>query len=198
MKGAGKTPFGQEDLAMDTAAHNYRRFLDGDAGAFDDIIHELFEHLVFFIDRYVQDIHTAEDIAIDVFSDLVIHRSRYNFRVTLKTYVFMLGRSRALNYIKRRNRFRTEPLCETESSIADRILLEDQFLKNERNRLVNQALTSLPDDMRSVIHLVYFEELSYEEAASIMRKNKKQVDNLLYRAKQLLRTTLGKEGEDLL
>ena len=183
---------------MDTAACNYRRFLDGDISAFDDIIHELFEHLVFFVDRYVQDTHAAEDIAIDVFSDLVIHRSRYNFRVTLKTYVFMLGRSRALNYIKHRKRFQTEPLCEAESSVADRTVLEDQFLKSERNRLINQALASLPHDMRSAIHLVYFEELSYEEAASILKKNKKQVDNLLYRAKQLLRTTLGKEGEYLL
>lgn len=63
---------------------------------------ELFDGLVFFIDRYVHDIHAAEDIAIDAFSDLVVNKHRYNFKVTLKTYLFMLGRSRALNYIKRR------------------------------------------------------------------------------------------------
>lgn len=183
---------------MDNAACSYRRFLDGDEAAFDEIIHELFDHLVFFIDRYVRDTHAAEDIAIDVFSDLVIHRSRYNFRVTLKTYVFMLGRSRALNYIKHRNRFRTEPLTEAESAVSDRMLLEEQFLRGERNRLLNEALATLPEDMKAAIHLVYFEELSYEEAAAVMKKTKKQVDNLLYRAKNALRTTLGKEGEDLL
>ena len=85
---------------MDNGACSYRRFLDGDESAFDDIMEELFRSLVFFIDRYVHDIHTAEDIAIDSFSDLVVHRHRYNFKVTLKTYLFMLGRSRALDYIK--------------------------------------------------------------------------------------------------
>jgi len=52
--------------------------------------------------------------------------------------------------------------------------------------------------MREVIHLIYFENLSYEEAAKVMKKNKKQIDNLLYRAKSALRTILGKEGEQLI
>lgn len=40
--------------------------------------------------------------------------------------------------------------------------------------------------------------MSYEEAARIMKKNRKQVDNLLYRAKKELRILLGKDGEWLL
>ena len=53
---------------MDNGASSYRRFLDGDESAFDDIMKELFYPLVFFVDRYVQDVHTAEDMAMDVFS----------------------------------------------------------------------------------------------------------------------------------
>ena len=52
--------------------------------------------------------------------------------------------------------------------------------------------------MRVVIHLVYFEDLTYDEAAKVMKKNRKQVDNLLYRAKKELRIILGKDGELLL
>ena len=82
---------------MDNGACSYRRFLDGDESAFDEIMKELFDGLVFFFNRYVYDIHTAEDLAIDVFSELIVHRRRYNFRVSMKTYLFMLGRSRALD-----------------------------------------------------------------------------------------------------
>lgn len=71
---------------MDNGASSYRRFLDGDESAFNEIMEELFRSLVFFINGYVHDIHAAEDIAIDAFSDLVVHRHRYNFKVTLKTY----------------------------------------------------------------------------------------------------------------
>ena len=182
---------------MDNGASSYRRFLDGDESAFDEIMKELFDNLVFFIDRYVHDIHTAEDIAIDTFSDLVVNRHRYNFKVTLKTYLFMLGRSRALNYIKHRKVIDFVELSEADK-VSEQETLEEIVLVDERKRVVNNALSSLSDDMRVVIHLIYFEALSYDEAAKVMKKNRKQVDNLLYRAKKELRIILGKDGEHLL
>ena len=183
---------------MDNGASSYRRFLDGDEGAFDEIMKELFDNLVFFIDRYVHDIHAAEDIAIDAFSDLVVNKHRYNFKVTLKTYLFMLGRSRALNYIKHRKVIDFVELTEAEKTSSEQETLEEIVLADERKRVVNNALNALPDDMRVVIHLIYFEDLSYDEAAKVMKKNRKQVDNLLYRAKKELRIILGKDGELLL
>ena len=183
---------------MDNGASSYRRFLDGDESAFDEIMKELFDNLVFFIDRYVHDIHAAEDIAIDAFSDLVVNKHRYNFKVTLKTYLFMLGRSRALNYIKHRKVINFVELTEADNISAEQETLEEIILADERKRVVNNALNSLPDDMRVVVHLIYFEDLSYDEAAKVMKKNRKQVDNLLYRAKKELRIILGKDGELLL
>lgn len=59
---------------MDNGACSYRRFLSGDESAFDEIMKELFHGLVFFVDRYVHDVHAAEDIAIDAFSDLIVHK----------------------------------------------------------------------------------------------------------------------------
>ena len=183
---------------MDNGASSYRRFLDGDESAFDEIMKELFDNLVFFIDRYVHDIHAAEDIAIDAFSDLVVNKHRYNFKVTLKTYLFMLGRSRALNYIKHRKVINFVELTEADNTLAEQETLEEIILSDERKRIVNNALNSLTDDMRVVVHLIYFEDLSYDEAAKVMKKNRKQVDNLLYRAKKELRIILGKDGELLL
>ena len=178
---------------MDNGASSYRRFLDGDESAFDDIMRELFDKLVFFIDRYVHDIHAAEDIAVDVFSDLVVNKHRYNFKVTLKTYIFMLGRSRALNYIKHRKIIDFVGISETDKESSENEMLEAIVLEDERKRIINNAIDSLSDDMRVVVHLIYFEDLSYDEAARIMKKNRKQIDNLLYRAKKELRVILGKD-----
>ena len=183
---------------MDNGASSYRRFLDGDESAFDEIMKEYFDNLVFFIDRFVHDIHAAEDIAIDAFSDLVVHRHRYNFKVTLKTYLFMLGRSRALNHIKHCKIIDFVELTETDNLQAEQKTLEDILLADERKRVINNVLNALSEDMRVVIHLVYFENLTYDQAAKVMKKNRKQVDNLLYRAKKELRIILGKDGELLL
>ena len=183
---------------MDNGASSYRRFLSGDDSAFDLIMEELFYPLVFFIDRYVQDVHTAEDIAMDVFSELIVHKHRYNFKVSLKTYLFMLGRSRALDFLRHRKVLTMVELSEASHADDGSPALEELVLTDERKRAVNAALSQLPEQLRTAVHLIYFEDLSYEEAARVMKKNRKQVDNLLYRAKKELRIMLGKDGERIL
>ena len=103
-----------------------------------------------------------------------------------------------MNYIKHRNILAFSELSECENELAEQEALEEQILKNERKQIINEAINRLPEDMRVVVHLIYFEELTYDEAAKILKKNRKQVDNLLYRAKKELRIILGKDGEQLL
>ena len=183
---------------MDNGASSYRRFLDGDESAFGCIMRELFHGLVFFIDGFVHDTQAAEDIAIDTFSDLIVHRHRYNFKVSLKTYLYMVGRSRALDYLKHRKTIRFVELSEVNEISDDSASLEEMVLADERKRLIHGAIGQLPEEMRVAVHLVYFEEMTYEETAKVMKKNRKQVDNLLYRAKKALRITLEKNGESVL
>ena len=181
---------------MDNGASSYRRYLNGDEEAFRQIVKEYFDNLVFFIDRYVHDYAAAEDIAIDAFTELIVHKHRYNFKVSLKTYLFMIGRSRALDYIKHRGKLQMVELTEAEA--AEGTSLEEIVLADQRKRAVHAAIGQLSEELRIAVHLVYFEQLSCDEAASVMKKNRKQVYNLLYRAKNALRTILGEEGELLL
>ena len=136
---------------MDAAANSYRRFLDGDESAFEEIMQELFCGLVFFINGFVHDPHAAEDIAIDAFSDLVVHRHRYNFRVSLKTYLYMVGRSRALDYLRRRRILRFTELSEAHGLADDSAALEELALAGDRQRRVNAALAQLPRDMAAAV-----------------------------------------------
>lgn len=182
---------------MDNGASSYHRFLNGDDSAFDDIINELFDNLVFFINRYVHDLHAAEDIAIDSFTELIVNKKRYNFKTSLKTYLFVIGRSRALNYIRHRNVLRFSELNELIVS-DDQQYLEAKILSDQLKKLVHSALQELPQDMRLAVHLIYFEDMSYKQAAKVLGKSEKQIDNLLYRAKARLRTILGKDGEQYL
>lgn len=177
---------------MENGESSYRRYLDGDQSAFDDILGLYRASLTFFINRYVQNMDTAEDLAIDAFMYLIVHPRRYNFKTSLKTYLFMIGRSRALDHLKHQ-----KIVTEVELSAMDGAQgksVEELILLDERKQALNRALSQLSKQMQTAVHLVYFEDLSYEEAAKVMKKNKKQVANLLYRAKVQLRTILGKDG----
>ena len=66
---------------MDNGADVYRRFLNGEEKAFEEIMEAYRDGLTFFINRYVRDISAAEDIAIDVFTYILIYKNRYNFKV---------------------------------------------------------------------------------------------------------------------
>ncbi len=174
---------------MDNGASSYRRYLEGDQGAFDEIMKDYFDRVIFFINRYVNDVNVAEDLAIDVFADLIIHRNRYNFSVSLNTYLCMLGRSRALNYLKRRKLISITEINEA-FGVSSEDDIEKQFVKNEMDKALHKAIAALPYDMRAAVHLTYFEGMSYKECAFAMKKTVKQVDNLLYRAKKELGQTL--------
>ena len=182
---------------MKNGESSYRRLPTADEEAFDEILKEFRPRLIFFINRYTHDLAAAEDIAIDVFVYILSYPNRYNQKTALSTYLFMLARSRAIDYLRHKKVMNETELSEAEPLRDER----DPFstlLENERKRRLSQALSELPSDMQSVIHLVYFEELSYSDAARVMKKNKKQVDNLLYRAKTLLREKLLEEADWLL
>ena len=183
---------------MDNGASSYRRYRNGDEDAFRQIVEEHFDKLVFFIDRYTNDTAQAEDIALDVFAWVAANPGRYDYRVSLKTYLFMLGKSRALDYIRKRKRQKEVPRLEAAFVPAQEPALEDMLLTDLRKRAVNAALSQLSEEQQLVVHLIYFEALSCKEAAKVLKKNTKQVYNLLYRAKSALRTILGEEGELLL
>ncbi len=186
------------ETRMDNGALLYRRFLDGDKDAFDKLLVLYREPLTLFLCRYVRDYHTAEDLSIDAFVQLLTHPRRYNFKTSFKTYLFMIGRSRALDFCKHRSKIPFTDLSEADANAADTETPEKLFLQNERDRALHGAIGKLSDEQAAVIHLVYFEDLSYEETARVLHKNKKQIDNLLYRAKKELRDILADEGRDLL
>ena len=67
-------------------------------------------------------------------------------------------------------------------------------MKEEQRITVRRAIRRLKTDYQQVIYLTYFEEFSYADAAVIMKKSRKQIENLLYNAKKALKSELNKEG----
>lgn len=178
---------------MDTIETIWGHYLAGDESAFDQLLEQLRLPLIFFIDRFLHDPDGAEDIAIDVFVELLTHPRRYRAGTSLKTYLFLLARSRAIDHLRRRKRL--EPLPEELAAAEE---LEAAVLTDERKRAVNAALAQLTSDTQQAIHLVYFENMSYADAAAVMGKTTKQIDNLLSRGKIALRDILGREGAELI
>ena len=179
---------------MNHGEENYRRFLQGDKAAFSEVINQYNENLIFFIRRFVFDLNLAEDIAEDCFVALIVHPHRYNFKISLKTYLFTIARNKAVDYIRHHQVIKEISLEETAEKSMEYISFEEEVLREEKNRELHQALDMLREEFKTVLHLIYFEQMSYEEAGRVMKKSRRQIENLAYRARKELRAVLLEKG----
>ncbi len=173
-------------------AECYRRFLDGDEVGIVEIIRDYKDGLILYLNGIVGNIHTAEDVMEETFVKLVVKKPRYSEKFSFKTWLYTIGRNAALDHLRHNSRKSDTPIDELE--LADKADLELSYIKEEQKIMVHHALANLKADYRQVLYLSFFEELSNEETAAVMRKSKRQVENLLYRAKLSLKNELEKEG----
>jgi len=179
---------------MDNGASSYRRFLDGDESGFAEIVEMYGYNLIFFINGFVGNISVAEDLMEDAFCELVYHKRRFKGNSTFKTYLFSIARHKAVDYINKKSRIPSLPLENAELHFEELNQLESKVIEDENKMLINKALAKINSDYRAILHLLYFEDSTYEQAALILNKNNKQIKNLAYRAKQALRVAIEKEG----
>lgn len=173
----------------------YKRFVDGDISGFEELVLEYKNMLIFFLNRYVQDLNIAEDIAQDAFVDIYVYKERYNGKTCFKTYLFTIGRNKAIDYIRKNKHMQYMVNIEEQSEISsEENELINYVIKNENKELIAHALERMKKEYARVLILIDFEEFSYKEAANVLGKTTSQVKVLVHRARKSLRIILEEEG----
>jgi len=181
-------------VPQQTLEESYAAFCVGEPAAFDAIMRELQQPLIFFLQGYVHSYEAAEDLAEETFVELLVHKSRFRGQSSLKTYLFSVARHKAIDFIRREQRRSSFPLEEITEHASEEPGPEDRLAARERSEAIARAIETLPVEYREVLRLLYIERLRYDEIAHIMKKGKKQIDNLAYRARGALRSALGREA----
>ena len=179
---------------MDNGACSYRRFLDGDDEGLTLIIKDYKDGLILYLNGYVNNIYVAEEIMEETFFKLAVKKPKFNERCSFKTWIYTIGRNVAIDYIRHNSRVSVFSIEDMENYLKDETNIENQYIKNERKIILHKAMSDLKPEYYQVLWLCFFEEFSNEEIAQIMGKSKRQIENLLYRAKQSLKSLLDKEG----
>ena len=161
----------------------YRKYLAGDEAAAQLLVERYGDALTLYINGVLGDIHEAEDLMIEAFAH-IFARERPIQDGCFKAYLYKTGRNLALR-CKTRRRFFLLP---------DEVLAETGLFQNEQHQQLYAALGKLKKEYRETLFLVYFEELSYRQAAQVLGRTEQQVTNLVYRGKQQLKQLLEQEG----
>lgn len=180
--------------SKDSGSESYRRYRDeGDESGLVEIIRDYKDGLIFYLCSIVGNISTAEELAEDAFVLLGIKKPRDKGTGSFKTWLYTIGRNVAVDYL-RRSKTAEVNLDECAEIADDERTLEAAYLREERKITVHRALRKLKAEYRAVLWLIYFEELSSREAATVMGKSVHNIETLAYRARKALKAQLEKEG----
>ena len=155
---------------MDNGASSYRRFLDGDDQGIAEIVEDFKDGLLLYLNSIVNNIYTAEELTEDTFFRLMIKKPGFAGRSSFKSWLYSIGRNVAVDHLRHNSKLL--PTEDMEAYLADESDLERSYIKEERRILVHKALGKLASDYRQILWLVFFEDLSHEEASLIMHNSK--------------------------
>lgn len=167
----------------------YRAYLAGDTEAGDQLMLRHGDALTAYLCAFLHNPQDAEDLMLDCFTVILVDKPRIEDG-HFHAYLFRVARNKAVRLWKRRRR----EFMLDEALLSDGVSPEETIRKNERDRAVQRCLNRIAPQYREALWLIYDEELSYAQAAEVLRCNTKKVDNLLLSGKKQLRKELEKEG----
>jgi RNA polymerase sigma-70 factor (ECF subfamily) len=175
----------------DFGESSYRRFLQGDESALEELIRKYSDPLVRFAYSYIGSVAAAEEIAEDSIVALLLKLRPIKDEAHLRAYLYKTVRSMAIDRLRYEKWLVSMTDLENVLSVCD---AEADLAVKERNRILYRAMEQLRDDYREVLILTYFDALTTEQLGQVLGKKPKQIYNLHARAKIALKALLEKEG----
>ena len=176
-----------------TDADLIQRLISGDNEGYRKLV-DTYQRLVFNacfnLLRHTSD---SEDIAQDVFIEVFesIHQFRHESK--LSTWLYRVSINKSLNHIRKQ---KTKSMISSIESFFTgdkpvKLEVEDVSANDtphsieykERSRVLQSAISSLPDNQRIAFSLSKFDEISYQEIAEIMNLSLPAIESLIHRAK---------------
>lgn len=175
---------------MDKGSEYYLRFLNGDNVGLEQIIIEYKDGLILYLNTLVGDIQVAEELAEETFVRLFTKRPKDKQTGSFKTWLYTIGRNLAISYLRKAKRQASVPVDTLEYLSDGSGEPLPLYLKEEAKQAVHRAMEALKPQYRQILWLIYFENLSYKEAAAIMQKSVHSTQMLATRARQAMKDAL--------
>ena len=184
-------------MAMESDLELMLRVRAGDAASFETLLRRYRLPLVSYFHRMVRDQALAEDLAQEAFLRIYKARERYQPEARFTTWLYRIATNLALNAIRDRKDEVPEPASEDPDSgpalerfVDPQPTAEQQLLEGDRQRLIRQAVESLPGNQRAAVILHKYQEVDYRQIAKILSVSESAVKSLLFRAYETLRLRL--------
>ena len=170
------------------------RVQKGDNRAFDLLVLK-YQHKIFgLISRYVRDHDEIKDVAQEAFIKAYKALPKFRGDSAFYTWLYRIAINTAKNYLVSRSRrppafdidVEDAEYYESASSLKDIENPENVLYGEELKKVVETAISDLPEDLRFAVTLREFEGLSYEDIADVMECPVGTVRSRIFRAREAI------------
>jgi RNA polymerase sigma-70 factor (ECF subfamily) len=157
-----------------------QRHLDGDPEAFGALVRRYHRELFNFLVRFTGDVALAEDVFQDAFLQLHISGATFDMSRRLKPWLFTIAANKARDAMRKSYRRRAASLDATvigsgsqETTYAELMPADvpapgESLVNLETRQAVQNVIRQMPESLRTVLLLSYFNEFPYKEIAEIL------------------------------
>jgi len=146
------------------------------------------------ISRYIQDADEVQDVAQEAFIKAYRALPRFRGDSAFYTWLYRIAINTAKNHLVSRSRRPPGTDVEAEDAeyyeaggaLRDIESPENALFGAELKAVVEQAISDLPDDLRTAVTLREFDGLSYEDIAEIMDCPVGTVRSRIFRAREAI------------
>lgn len=167
-------------LRKKTDAELLESYSQGDEQAFREIVSRYKDSLYGFLRQFLNRADLIEDVFQETFLQVYSSRDSYDPRRPLRPWLFTIAANKAKDALRKQQRTATIPigavaqaqemsfddLLNTLSS--DTTIPYDEIEKSETAVLVRQVIANMPENLREILILAYFNKFSYKQMAKIL------------------------------
>ncbi|MCY1664333.1 RNA polymerase sigma factor [Rhizobium sp. SL86] len=184
----------ENESQSDPDADLLRRVAAGDEVAMRALVAAKLPRLLALAQRMLGDRAEAEDVAQETFLRIWKQASRWQTgRAKFDSWAHRVALNLCYDRLRKRRDVITDDLPE---QIDPGPLPDAGLTENSDSRRVELALQNLAPRQREAIILVYYQELSNREAASVMAVSVDALESLLSRGRRMLQSLLLGDGDD--
>ena len=159
--------------------------------AFNFLLDTFWNSVYGFQLKRTQNEYDAEDITIQTFSKAFDKIKTYNESYSFKTWLFTISKNIHVDLIRKKNASIRSQTTDEEDATVYRIAddapsIEDSLITEQNLAQLLRDIKKLKTPYQEVIHLRYFQELSYKEIAKKLEEPMSSIKVKLLRAKKLL------------
>lgn len=155
-------------------------FRQGDEDAFREIVNRYKNSLYAFLRRFINQQDTVEDVFQETFLQLFTSRDSFDTEKPLRPWLFTIAANKAkdaLRKIQRNSALSMGAMADAGDISVDEVVNilgsynntpEQEVSSNETSARVRQIINEMPDNLRSILLLAYFEQFSYKHMAEIL------------------------------